>query len=334
MIMTVRRRGVALTPMETRHDVIVQAAQLADELGYEAFSVPEGWGLDSTVVLAELALRTRQITLVSGVLSVWGRTAATLAMTAATLHQLTEGRYVLGLGASTSALVEGFHDLPFTRPATRLRQVTGKVRALLDGEHAQLDIAGTTGARPLRLGQPPVPGLPIWLAALGERTARVAAELGDGWFPVFVARDGLAARVANLKGVRQDAALRTGPLTVAAGPFTVADADAGAARGFAASCAAWYLCAMGDVYRRSVRAQGYAPAVRAVLAANPRPRLHGGVVPPEAQALLDQFTAHGTAGQVGDQLEGWAGVADITMIGLPPGLPWETIEATLRAAAP
>ena len=60
--------------METRREIIVQAAVLADELGYETFSVAEGWGLDSTLVLTEIALRTRQIKVVSGVLSVWGRT--------------------------------------------------------------------------------------------------------------------------------------------------------------------------------------------------------------------------------------------------------------------
>ena len=96
--MTSRRRGVALTPMETRRDVFVRAAVLADELGYETFSVPEGWGLDSTPVLTEIALRTARIQVASAVLSVWGRTPATLAMTAATLHQICAGRYVLGLG--------------------------------------------------------------------------------------------------------------------------------------------------------------------------------------------------------------------------------------------
>ena len=70
--MTARRRGVGLTPMETRRDVIVRAAMLADELGYEVFAVPEGWGLDSTPVLAEIALRTARIEVASGVLSVWG----------------------------------------------------------------------------------------------------------------------------------------------------------------------------------------------------------------------------------------------------------------------
>ena len=118
---TGRRRGVALTPMETRRDVIVRTARLADELGYETVALPEGWGLDSTPVLAEIALRTRSIRLVSGVLSVWGRTPATLAMTAATLHGLSGGRYTLGLGASTRALVEGFHDTAFDHPAAKLR---------------------------------------------------------------------------------------------------------------------------------------------------------------------------------------------------------------------
>ena len=64
--MTSRRRGVGLTPMETRRDVIVRAAVLADELGYETFAVPEGWGLDSTPVLTEIALRTTRIQVASG----------------------------------------------------------------------------------------------------------------------------------------------------------------------------------------------------------------------------------------------------------------------------
>ena len=144
--MTSGRRGVGLTPMETRRDVIVRTAVLADELGYEIFAVPEGWGLDSTPVLTEIALRTARIRLASGVLSVWGRTPATLAMTAATLYQVCGGRYLLGLGASTQALAEGFHDAAFEHPAAKLRDVVTKVRALLAGE--------ARPARP-RSGRPP-----------------------------------------------------------------------------------------------------------------------------------------------------------------------------------
>jgi alkanesulfonate monooxygenase SsuD/methylene tetrahydromethanopterin reductase-like flavin-dependent oxidoreductase (luciferase family) len=325
------RRGVALTPMETRRDVIVRTAQRADELGYEVFALPEGWGLDSTPVLAEIALRTRRIKVASGVLSVWGRTPATLAMAAATLHQISGGRYVLGLGASTKALVEGFHDTTFKHPAGKLAEVVTKVRALLAGEPAQLDHA--LSARPLRLGQPPAPDVPIWVAALGDRTIRVAAELGDGWFPALAARDRLVGWASRLYQLHE-AARQTQSFTVAAGPTAVACEDARGAREIAASCIAWYLCAMGDVYARSVSGQGYGAEVRAILAANPRPSPQRGVIPAHAQVILDQLAAYGTCNQVREQLEPWEQVADIVMIGLPPGMPWHAIDATLLAAAP
>jgi alkanesulfonate monooxygenase SsuD/methylene tetrahydromethanopterin reductase-like flavin-dependent oxidoreductase (luciferase family) len=329
---TARRRGVGLTPMETRRDVIVRAAMLADELGYESFAVSEGWGLDSIPVLTEIALRTTAIKVVSGILSVWGRTPATLAMTAATLHQVSTGRFVLGLGASTSALTEGFHDIPFEHPAARLRDAVTKVRALLDGQPAQLDHGSS--ARPLRLGQPPAPEVPIWVAALGEHTTRVAAEAGDGWIPFLVARDSLPAWRAQLNGLREATEPRARTLTIATGPITVAGDDAGQARDIAASCTAWYLTAMGDVYARSVSGQGYAAEVKEIIAANPRPHPRRGIVPDDARAVLDQVAASGTRDQVREQLESWDDAADVVSIVLPPGLPWPVIEATLIAAAP
>jgi alkanesulfonate monooxygenase SsuD/methylene tetrahydromethanopterin reductase-like flavin-dependent oxidoreductase (luciferase family) len=326
------RRAVGLTPMETRRDVIVRAAVLADELGYEIFALPEGWGLDSAPVLTEIALRTTRIRLASSVLSVWGRTPATLAMTAATLHQICGGRYVLGLGASTKALVEGFHDTAFEHPAAKLRDVVTKVRALLAGQPAHLDHA--LAAHPLRLGQPPAPEVPIWVAALGQQTMRVAAELADGWIPALVARDRLPGWAAELRQLREAAAPHARPFTVAAGPFTAVDENADVARSIAAGATAWYLSAMGEVYARSVSSQGYAAQVQAIIAANPHPSPRRGTVPPGAQVVLDQLAAYGTCDQVREQLQLWDSAADIVTILLPPGMPWHNIEATLYAAAP
>lgn len=320
--MTAGRRGVALTPMETRPDIIVRTAQLADDLGYETFSLAEGWSLDATVLLGQIGLLTRRITLVAGVLSIWGRTPATLAMTATTLHRLCGGRFVLGLGASSPALVEGFHRIPFDRPAARLRDTTREVRNLIDGGRAGARPALTT--RPLALGGTAVPELPIWIGALGDRTIGVADELADGWFPVFQSRAAVAERTARFSR----------KLTVAVCPTTVAAPDAGIARNAVAATLAFYLCAMGTDYATAATRQGYGDAVRAVQAANPRPDPRTGVIPPAAQVLLDEFTASGTAAEVRDTLAGWDEVADIVMLGLPPGLPWELIESTLRAAAP
>ncbi len=323
--------------METRRDVIVRTAILADELGYETFGLPEGWGLDAGPVLTEIALRTSRIRLVSSILSVWGRTPATLAMTAATLDQISGGRYVLGLGTSTKALVEGFHGLAFDHPAAKLRAVVGEVRGLLSGQPAQLGpAAGAAGAaaRPLRLGQPPAPELPIWVAALGRHTVRVAAELGDGWIPALVARDRLPGWAAELRQRREATVPAARPFTVAAGPLTVVGDDTSAARAIAATGVAWYLSAMGEVYARSVSGQGYAAEVQAIIAANPRPSPRQGTVPAEAQGVLDQLAVYGPGEQVREQLQGWDAAADIVTLMLPPGLPGPTIDATLRAAAP
>jgi len=121
---------------------------------------------------------------------------------------------------------------------------------------------------------------------------------------------------------------------VATGPITAAAADPGTARYIVAACTAWYLSAMGDVYARSMSDQGYADEVKAIIAANPRPSPGRATVPPEGQAVLDQLAAYGTSDQVRAQLEIWDQAADIVTILLPPGLPWDTIETTLRAAAP
>jgi hypothetical protein len=149
-----------------------------------------------------------------------------------------------------------------------------------------------------------------------------------------VPRDRLPGWAAQLRQLRDGAAPHARPLTVVAGPIAVADGNAGAARDIAAACIAWYLGAMGGVYARSVSGQGYAAEVQAILAANPRPSPRRGTIPPSAQVVLDQLAAYGTCDQVREQLQPWDHAADIVTILLPPGLPWPSIEATLRAAAP
>jgi hypothetical protein len=115
---------------------------------------------------------------------------------------------------------------------------------------------------------------------------------------------------------------------------TAADDDAAVARGIVAGCVAWYLSAMGDVYARSVSAQGYDTDVQEIIAANPRPSPRRVTVPADANVVVDQLTASGTGDQVREQLRLWDGAADIVTILLPPGMPWDNIEATVRAAAP
>src|ERR1700710_540213 len=123
-----RPLAVGLTPMETRRDVVLHVATRAEELGYTSVSVAEGWGHDVSVLLAEVALRTTRIGIGASVVNVWGRSPAPIAMMAASLDELSGGRFTLGLGAGSPPLAEGLHDVPFRRPVERLGQVTRQGR--------------------------------------------------------------------------------------------------------------------------------------------------------------------------------------------------------------
>src|SRR5215467_9521438 len=95
------RIGLSVMPLETRREAIIGLATQGDRLGYDGFFVPETWSYDMTVLLAEAAARTTRITIGTGILGIWNRSAATIAMAALTLNAVSGGRFVLGLGAST-----------------------------------------------------------------------------------------------------------------------------------------------------------------------------------------------------------------------------------------
>jgi len=326
------RRGIALTPMETRRDVIVRMAILADELGYELFSVPEGWGFDSTLILAEIAIKTQRIRPMSGILSIWGRTPGTIAMNAATLHEMSDDRYVLGLGASTQALVEGYHGIGFKRPTRRLRNTVTEVRRLLSGERADID--DDLDSRPLRMGQKPRPDIPIVVAAMGRQSIRVAAEEADGWFPFYITRDRIARRRAEIDRLRDRAGLETSDYLTLSGPTAFVSPDAESARARVAANVAWYVTAMGDVYANSLRRDGFESEVEATIAANPKPSPQSAVIPDSAERLLQQLTVYGPPDRIRTDLEAWDSEVDVTMLSIIPNSPWEDIEAVIRAGAP
>jgi alkanesulfonate monooxygenase SsuD/methylene tetrahydromethanopterin reductase-like flavin-dependent oxidoreductase (luciferase family) len=315
------RRALGFTPMETSREVIVEAAVLAEQCGYEAVVVPEGWGLDAPTVLTEIALRTTRLRLVAGVLSVWGRSAATIAMTAATLDQVSGGRFTLGLGASTPPLAQRFHGVTFTAPADRLRRTLLDVRTLLRGGRA----TGVDGGPGLRLAQPARPDLPVWVAGLGPRSERVATRFADAWFPMMLPRDSVAARRRAAADGETAASFVTG---------VVAQAGLRAeARRHAAQLVGWYLLGMGPFYAELAAASGFATEVAALRAANPRPAPGAVQWPAEAEPLLHQLAVCGTPEEVAAGLATWDRLADLVVVGVAPG-PLDSVAATVEAGAP
>jgi alkanesulfonate monooxygenase SsuD/methylene tetrahydromethanopterin reductase-like flavin-dependent oxidoreductase (luciferase family) len=318
-------------PLENRRDVLLSLATAADRLGYDGYFLPETWAYDTTVLLAEAAVKTERITLGTGILSVWNRSAATIAMAAATLASVSGGRFVLGLGASTPQLTEGLHDLPYTAPVPRMRRTLEQVRALLRGE--RIPLAVTSSARPLKLNVPAVPDLPIYLAALGDASVRLTGELADGWTPFIYPRRCLADGVERLReGAARGGRPERLPIVAPSVPAVVSD-DPAKAREGAAWFVAFYLASMGTLYRQSLARQGFGKAVEAVLAAN-TPKF-AGLVPPDAEELLEELTVFGTPVEARRRLAGWheAGAA-LPILLLRPNLSAEEMEYTLNALRP
>jgi F420-dependent oxidoreductase-like protein len=189
----------------------LEVAREAERLGYDSAWVAEAYGSDAATVLAWLAAQTSTINLGSAVLQMPARSPAMTAMTAATLDQLSGGRFRLGLGLSGPQVAEGWHGQRFARPMARTRDYVNVVRIALErrrvayqGETLELPLPDGPG-KALKLTIAPAQArLPIYLAAMGPRNLALAGEVADGWLGFLYApehadrfRDHLAAGAAR-----------------------------------------------------------------------------------------------------------------------------------------
>jgi F420-dependent oxidoreductase-like protein len=178
----------------------VAAAALAidaDRLGFHSVWTSEAYGSDAVTPLAWVAARTEHVLLGTAIMQMPARTPATTAATVATLDALSGGRALLGLGTSGPQVAEGWHGQPWGKPLARTREYVEIVRAILrreaplehHGEHYDIPYTGTgaTGlGKPLKIiTRPPRPDVPVYLAAIGPRNVALAAEIADGWLPIF-----------------------------------------------------------------------------------------------------------------------------------------------------
>jgi F420-dependent oxidoreductase-like protein len=175
---------------------LIELAREAERLGFDSAWAAEAWGTDAVTVLAWLAATTSRIKVGSAIMQIPGRTPANCAMTAMTLDHLSGGRFLLGLGTSGPQVVEGWHGEPWGKPLTKTREYVEIVRAALrretlehHGEHYDIPFTGpgATGlGKPLKLMARPLRAeIPIYLASISPKAVELAAEIGDGWIPIF-----------------------------------------------------------------------------------------------------------------------------------------------------
>ena len=197
-----------------------------ERLGVGIVLVAEAYSYDAVSQLGYLAAKTSTIELGSGVFPIYTRTPPLLAMTAAGLDYVSDGRFRLGVGTSGPQVVEGFHGVAFDAPVGRTREVVEicrrvwrRERLIYDGKYYQLPLpadCGTGLGKPLRLINYPVrERIPITIAALGPKNVELTAEIAEGWQPAFFypeKADGVWGDALRGGFAKRDAAL--GPLDV------------------------------------------------------------------------------------------------------------------------
>src|SRR6185312_5087508 len=189
------RIGIALNYSGGFHEAVDRVVEL-EKSGIEVAVVAEAYSFDAISQLGYLAAKTNTVELASGVLPLYIRTPSLLAMTAAGLDFVSDGRFRLGIGTSGPQVIEGFHGVPFDAPIGRTREIVEicrkvwrRERVQYDGKHYQLPLPadrGTGLGKALQLINHPVrERIPITIAALGPKNVELTAEIAEGWQPVF-----------------------------------------------------------------------------------------------------------------------------------------------------
>jgi F420-dependent oxidoreductase-like protein len=164
-----------------------------EEAGLDTIWVPEAYGFDSPTLMGYLAARTERVEIGSAIINIYSRTPGAILQTAAGLDNVSQGRAILGLGASGPQVIEGFHGVPYDKPLARTREIVDLVRRGLRRETLRNEGLyplplpegqGTGLGKPLKLlTKPERPYVPIWIAALGQKNVEATAEYADGWLP-------------------------------------------------------------------------------------------------------------------------------------------------------
>jgi F420-dependent oxidoreductase-like protein len=227
-----------------------------EQAGLDIVWVAEAYGFDSPTLMGYLAARTETITIGSAILNIYSRTPALIAQTAAGLDYVSDGRAILGIGASGPQVVEGWHGVPYAKPLGRTREIVDIVRRALRREVLTNEgivtlplppEQGTGLGKPLKMLQHPVrDSVPVFIASLGPKSVRATAEIADGWLPfLYIPEKAGAVWGQSLEEgkARRDPALP--PLEISAGGMLAVGDDVKGLLDFVRPMAALYIGGMG-----------------------------------------------------------------------------------------
>jgi F420-dependent oxidoreductase-like protein len=296
----------------------VGLAEEAERCGFHSVWTSEAYGSDAVSPLAWIGGRTESIKLGTAIMQMPARTPATTAATVATLDLLSGNRVLLGLGTSGPQVAEGWHGQPWGKPLTRTREYIEIVRTILrrdaplehHGAHYDIPYSGddATGlGKPLKIiVHPPRADVPIYLAAIGPKNVALAAEIADGWLPIFFSPERFAETHRPMldEGFAQRGGRPDGWDLAAHVPVVVTD-DVEAGRDFLKPLLALYVGGMGakgqNFYTRLAERYGYADAAATIqdLYLSGKKNEAIAAVP---DALVDEVALVGDRGRIADRV--------------------------------
>jgi alkanesulfonate monooxygenase SsuD/methylene tetrahydromethanopterin reductase-like flavin-dependent oxidoreductase (luciferase family) len=313
----------------------LRAAQLADELGYHSFWLPEAWGYEVFSLLTEMAVHTKRIQLGTGIINVYSRTPGLIAMHAATLDEISEGRFILGVGVSGKNVIEGFHGRPFDKPLSQVKDVIKVTRTLLAGQK-QSDAGATLAQyRPFKLEMKPLrANVPIYVAALKQKAIEQIGELADGWIPTFWPYEKLAEGRAWIAA----GAARAGrdPSKIVTAPFTTALPMAGeGGTTMAKQIISFYIGGMGDYYIELLTRFGFGEDCKRIAGLYQDKATRSQAADAVTPAMIEALTITGNPAHCLEELRRRRSFGlDLPILNLPSNMPWEMVEAFIRGMAP
>jgi 5,10-methylenetetrahydromethanopterin reductase len=251
------RLGLSFSWREKSLTDIVSCCRIAEEAGLDSVWIPEAWGRDAFLTLAAIANATQHIKLATGIVNVYSRSPAAIAMSTATLEELSPGRAILGLGSSSSGVVERWHGLHFQEPLTRLRESVTIIRQILSGGRVNLQ-GEVFQVGDFRLAtQAPTRNVPIYIAALGPKMLRLSGEVADGALLYLCPPSRVQDAIAQIQKGAEHVGRTAASVDIAAFLPTYVSENADGARLTVARAIAYYVGGMGAYYHRMVSRIGF-----------------------------------------------------------------------------
>jgi 5,10-methylenetetrahydromethanopterin reductase len=259
--MSVQKLGYSLGPLLSMREIILCAKMADQQENVDSLWVPESWGRESFATLGAISQVTRKVSLGTSIINIYSRTPAIVAMAATTLDMLSDNRTIIGLGASTAAIVENWHGLKFNRPASRMKEYIECLRLMTRGEKVKYNGEFFQINNFKILHQPQRANIPIFMAAVNKKMVSMASKLADGILLYLRPLEELKRTAIELKQATKGKSFEIACSFICA----ISNKEPEKARARAATTLAFYI-AVGKYYSKFLADNGFKIEVEEITA--------------------------------------------------------------------